>query len=367
MDALSPASCLRKAVQYAKAGYQKLKTQDGAATTLEYGARLIRLGRGIEATVLEAEPTAGAAADALSEEEEPEEDLLDSEDEAKEDDDKGSDTGKGKKTKTGRTSRYIRGKPNPETVAKREAAIRVRVEFVYTHIEGEVPTPAEKVAGWVSFGWAKTGSRGDLEDIALAEAGVGFGSPEDDASWAAPDYAAMMRRSLKLDLVADHVKRDARLQQLIASSAVAGQGAYLQGVVIKMETIKCQPSAHKKKFQHHLGVFEKQHPELFTGMLRDQKEGSVGENGANEESFKEWLATRDKVISARNRLLKTYALMGSAVLIHPFFSAEKLMAPSNQYIKVLEGVLDKDEKTTASALGSTLLSTNSRIGQCCLR
>ncbi|KAJ7050869.1 hypothetical protein C8F01DRAFT_1092034 [Mycena amicta] len=107
MDVLSPA---RKAVQYAKAGYQKLKTQDGAARMLEYGARLIRLGSGIEAAVLEAEPTAGAAADDLSEEDKAEEDMLASEDEGKEDDNEGSDTGKGKKNKTGQKSRYIRGR-----------------------------------------------------------------------------------------------------------------------------------------------------------------------------------------------------------------------------------------------------------------
>ncbi|KAJ7065883.1 hypothetical protein C8F01DRAFT_1249459 [Mycena amicta] len=388
MDALSPASCFRRAIQFAKAGYDKVRNTEGFAESVDYGARLIRLGRRVEAAVMEADPAAAEAVEDLSDEEEEEDELedvgivkgkggngkggkgkgrKDTQEEGGESQD-GSDDGEKNKKKKAVKSRFIRGPASEESKEKRATMIRIRVEFICAHLSGQ-PTSAQELVNWMSTGWSKAGSRPDIEDTALYQAGVGFGAPEaGGTSWeelldglgvnAVDDYQALMRSSLQLDRAKDYVKRDA---QLISTTAQFGLAFYLQNVIVKLETLKCQSEfnlyqgtgANKRKFRHNLGVFEQQNPTLFEDMLIDAKEESVGEGGGNEEAFKAWSGQREKVISARNRLLKTYSLMGSAVILHPYFTVENLMTPSNTYAKVLEGVEDKDGEDTTSALGSS--------------
>ncbi|KAJ7047969.1 hypothetical protein C8F01DRAFT_1271115 [Mycena amicta] len=357
MEALSPASCLCQALLYTKAGYDKLLQMNEAARCVNYGAQLICLGRKVEAAVLQGDPTAGEAVDGLSDKEE---DELAGDKEQEEEEEDESDGARSKEQKTTTTAR--------KKAERREHSIRVRVDFVYAYLEDpETCTKAETLAKWVCRGWAKKASGGDVEDTALAEAGVGFASPDDETSWyvlldghtarGADDYLKMMKRSLRLDVVEDHIKRDV---QLLAILAVIGQEAYVQGVIIKIETLKCQQeyNSHQgqgahRKWQHNLGVFANQQPALFEGMLIDEREESVAKGGPNHERFTDWLKTREKLVSARNRLLNTYTMLGTAMLLHPYFTTENLISPSNRYAKVLEGIIEKDKQNTASAVGST--------------
>nr|GAT42727.1 predicted protein [Mycena chlorophos] len=202
----------------------------------------------------------------------------------------------------------------------------------------------------------------------MAEVVRGFAMPEEDLDWVRrvvdsltpltpsqtvlfdeastdppADVSSFLKSSLRLDQRPDATKRDVQLSSALSQSS---QNNYFLETLYKMEIIKAQieynalsgDGARERKFNHRLAVYKAVYPAFFEDVPEDQHRGLVQAEGVHFTHFQDWEAERSKVYTARGRLLTLWRVLGSAVLVHPFFSQTNWIKRSKNIRAVLSGL-----------------------------
>ncbi|KAJ6530719.1 hypothetical protein B0H19DRAFT_1191919 [Mycena capillaripes] len=172
------------------------------------------------------------------------------------------------------------------------------------------------------------------EDLALTWLVRGFAEPSRDwhrilRVWtrdSSPSTREFLELSAQLDDNMDHMRRDVNLRH---TQSATRTDTYLADLLYKIETLKCAaewnshkgPGAGAIKNAFNVALFQRENDAIFRNLTDSQKKRKMEEYSTEFTLFKK---DREELVTARNRLWLAWENFGTAVLIHPFFSAPNL-------------------------------------------